>query len=208
MKIFRALILLFTFAFLPSISISAQSNSDFSTVCKNLSEHKITKGNFNQIKMIKKLKREIKSSGIFLISVDKGVLWNTQKPLKSSMAITKDGIIQTNAQGKKNVVATGGNAIFEQVSGLLTSLFDGNFDEINKNFDIEFIGSAESWNVNLVPKDSSVKNFIESIEMVGSDKIDAMILHESGGDFTKYEFSNQIFPDSLTSEELSAFTEK
>ncbi len=181
------------------------SSQNFNEVCKNISSHKVTKGDFAQTKLIKKIKREIKSSGTFIVSVDDGILWNTLKPFKSSMAITKTGIIQTNAQGKKNVVATGENATFEQVSSLMTSLFDGNIDALNKNFDIEFIGSASNWNVNLVPKDSSVRAFVESIEMAGQATINTMVLHEPSGDFTKYEFSSQTFADSLTSGEKSLF---
>ena len=207
-KMKKIFFLLLSLMICVSFSFAQVSSSEsFEQVCKNISSHKITKGNFNQIKVIKKLKREIKSSGTFIVSSKDGVLWNTQKPFKSSMAITKNGIVQTNAQGKKSVVAANGNATFEQVSGLMTSLFNGNIDELNKNFEIEFIGSSENWNVNLVPKDASVQNFITNIEMAGKMTIDTMVLNEPSGDFTKYEFSNQTFAESLTSEELAKFKE-
>lgn len=184
---------------------TASQNPEFDKVCQNIAAHKITKGNFSQIKMIKKISREIRSSGTFIVSVDDGVLWNTQKPFKSSMAITKSGIVQTAANGKKSVVSSGSNATFEQVSSLMTSLFNGDSSALNKNFEIEFIGSAKSWNVNLTPRDSSIRSVISVIEMAGSASIDTMILHEQTGDFTKYEFSNQTFPSALTEEEKSGF---
>lgn len=185
----------------------AQKNDTaaFNEVCQTIATHKITKGDFKQTKMIKKIKREIKSSGTFIVSVDDGILWNTQKPFASSMAITQSGIIQTSAQGKKSVIASGGNATFEQVSSLMASLFDGNIDALSANFEIEFIGSKENWNVNLTPKDSSVKGFIANIEMAGRSSIDTMVLHEPSGDFTKYEFQNQVFPKALSEEEKALF---
>ena len=200
------------FAFLLALALFGANlaftdeNPAFNEVCKSISSHKITKGNFSQTKMIKKIMREIKSSGTFIVSANDGVLWNTQKPFKSSMAITKSGIVQTNAHGKKNVIAAGQNATFEQISALMASLFSGDSDSLDNNFQIEFIGSPQEWNINLVPRDLSVKNFIESIEMTGRAAIDMMILHEPSGDFTKYEFTNQIFADSLTNEEKSFFS--
>lgn len=188
-----------------SLGFAEGANQGFNDVCKSISSHKITKGNFSQTKLIKKIKREIKSSGTFIVSADDGVLWNTQKPFASSMAITKSGIVQTAANGKKSAVASGGNATFEQVSSLMTSLFNGNSEELAKNFEIEFIGSPENWNMNLTPRDASVKSFIANIEMAGKSTIDTMTLHEPSGDFTKYEFSNQTFPASLTDSEKAGF---
>lgn len=203
--------LLVTFALLAlsTLCLAQQKTQDtaFAQVCESISAHKITKGSFSQTKLIKKISREIKSSGTFIVSADDGILWNTQRPFASSMAITKSGIIQTAATGKKSVVSAGGNATFEQVSSLMTSLFNGNADELSKNFEIEFIGSVGNWNVSLTPRDSSIKSFITNIEMAGRATIDTMVLHEAGGDFTKYEFSNQSFAESLTDEERAAFRE-
>ena len=205
MKKIIALFIAFTFGMLVFAQNSAQ-NTAFEQVCKTISSHKITKGTFNQTKVIKKISREIKSSGTFVVSSDNGVLWNTQKPFKSSMAITKSGIVQTAANGKKSVISSNGNATFEQVSSLMASLFNGEVASLNNNFEIEFIGSQENWNVNLTPRDSSVRSFIQVIEMAGHDSIDTMVLHEPSGDFTKYEFSSQTFPATLTDEEKAAFS--
>ncbi|MBQ4379223.1 MAG: outer membrane lipoprotein carrier protein LolA [Treponema sp.] len=202
----RVLSILFFLLAVSVFSAYSQTNSAFSEVCKSISSHKVTKGNFNQTKTIKKINREIKSSGTFIVASENGILWNTKKPYKSSTAITKSGIVQTNAQGKKNVMAAGGNPTFEQVSALMTSLFAGDSDSLGKNFDIEFTGTTENWNANLRPHDSSVRSFMDRIEMAGDSKINTIILQEAGGDFTKYEFSAQNFADFLTDEEKSAFS--
>lgn len=187
---------------------SAASNAEFKKVCQSISSHKITKGSFSQTKMIKKIKREIKSSGVFIVSIDDGVLWNTQKPFASSMAISSKGIVQTAANGKKTVTSASSNATFEQVSSLMTSLFNGDINMLDKNFDMEFIGDSNNWNVNLTPKDASIKAFISTIEMAGKTTINSMVLNEASGDFTKYEFSNQTFPSALTKDEKAAFSDQ
>ncbi|MCR4822409.1 MAG: outer membrane lipoprotein carrier protein LolA [Treponema sp.] len=188
-----------------AFAFAQEKNQAFDQVCQNIASHKITKGDFNQTKMIKKINRQIKSSGTFIVAVDEGILWNTKKPFASSMAITKSGIVQTSAQGKKSTVASGSNGTFEQVSSLMTSLFNGNIQALYSNFDIDFTGTKDNWKVNLSPKDSSIKSFISSIEMAGKASIDSMVLNEAGGDYTKYEFLNQVFPDSLSEEEKALF---
>jgi len=180
-------------------------NSDFSKVCALISQNKVTKGNFTQTKSIKKISREIKSSGRFIVSIQDGILWNTLKPFNSSMAISKNGIVQTTASGKKSLLAGGNNGTFEQVSSIMTSLFNGNEEEMDKNFQIEFSGNTEGWSLDLTPRDSSVRAFIDKIHMTGKRSIDSMIISEASGDYTKYEFSEQKFADSLTDEEKTVF---
>lgn len=182
-----------------------EKNAAFKQVCESISSHKITKGDFRQIKLIKRIGREMASSGIFIISADDGILWQTQKPYYSSMAMTEKAIIQTNAKGKKTVMSAENNATFEQFSKVLSSVFNGDAQSLAENFEIEFIGTVESWNINLIPKNSSVRNMVSEIEMVGNFSIELMTIHESNGDYIRYEFLNQIFPDSLSDNEKAFF---
>ena len=206
-KFLLLLILLFS-----SHSVFAQSSDSkvrdeeaLAQVCKSISSKKITKGDFRQIKLILRLKREMVSSGVFVISADDGVLWNTQKPYYSTMAMTKSSIVQTSANGKKTVINSSNNATFEQFAKVLSSLFNGNAETLTENFEIEFIGSTDSWNINLVPKNSSVKKIIEQIDMAGHSSMELMTIHEPNGDYIRYEFMNHIYPNSLTPEEKAAF---
>ena len=174
-------------------------------VCESISSNKITKGEFKQNKLIKRMKREMASSGTFIISAEDGILWQTEKPYYSSMAMTKSAIIQTNAKGKKSVLSANTNATFEQFAKVLSSVFTGKADTLMENFEIEFIGSPDNWNINLVPKNTSVRNFVAEIEMAGKISIDTMTIHEANGDFIRYEFLNQTYPEKLSDEEKEFF---
>lgn len=182
-----------------------ENNSAFDEVCKNISSQKITKGSFKQTKTIRKISRDIKSSGTFIIADGDGILWETQKPFLSAMIIKKSGIEQINSKGKKTIVSSNNNEVFSNFSSLMTSLFKGDVETLKKNFDIKFFGTTEKWNINLVPKGNTVKKVIESIEMQGNKTIDSMVLNEPSGDFTKYEYSNQTFPEALSAEEKKFF---
>ncbi len=184
---------------------SQKDEEEFARVCQEISSKKITKGDFRQLKFIHRLKREMVSNGIFVISADDGILWQTQKPYFSTMAMTKSAIIQTNAKGKKSVISAESNATFDQFSKVLSSVFMGNAGILTENFEVEFIGSTDNWSINLIPKNSSVKKVVEEIEMVGKISIDLMTIHEPNGDYIRYEFLTHIYPDSLTEEEKALF---
>ena len=197
----------FFFLFPAVLAFSHENDQSvaFERVCDSISSHKITKGDFRQIKLIKRIKREMASSGIFIISAGDGILWQTQKPYFSSMAMTESAIIQTNADGKKSVMSADGNATFEQFAKVLSSVFNGNPRGLAENFDVEFIGTADNWNINLIPKNSSVRGVISEIEMVGHVSIELMTIHEPNGDYIRYEFLNHVYPDSLTDSEKALF---
>ena len=184
---------------------SQKDEEEFAKVCEAISSKKITKGDFRQLKFIQRLKREMASTGIFVISADDGILWQTQKPYFSTMAMTKSAIIQTNAKGKKSVISAESNATFDQFSKVLSSVFTGNAGILTQNFEVEFIGSTDNWSINLIPKNSSVRKVVEEIEMVGKISIDLMTIHEPNGDYIRYEFLTHIFPDALTEEEKALF---
>lgn len=189
-------------------AIKAKDEESLSRVCKQLASKKITKGDFRQLKFIHKLQREMASTGIYVISADDGILWKTEKPYFSVMTMTKTAIVQTNAKGKKNVLSAENNASFEQFSKVISSLFTSNADTLKENFEIEFIGNTDNWNINLIPVNTAVKSFVAEIDMAGQNSIDLMTIHETNGDYIRYEFVTHIYPESLTDEEKAYFHEK
>ena len=205
------LILLFL---LPALAFSQVSEpklkdeESFAQVCEAISSKKITMGDFKQLKFLQRFKREMSSSGIYIISADDGILWQTQKPYFSTMVMTRNAVIQTNAKGKKSVLSAESNATFEQFANVLSSVFTGKSEALTENFDVEFIGSTDNWNINLIPKNSSVRKFVEEIEMAGKISIDVMTIHEPNGDYIRYDFLTHVYPESLTDEEKAMFREK
>lgn len=212
MRKFLSIFLIF-FLVVPIFSQAADSESQkdedgLAQVCEAISSRKITKGDFRQLKFIYRLKREMVSSGIFVISSADGILWQTQKPYSSTMAMTKSAIIQTNSKGKKSVISAESNATFDQFSKVLSSVFSGNPESLTQNFDVEFIGTTDNWSINLIPKNTSVRKVVSEIEMVGKISIDLMTIHEPNGDYIRYDFITHVYPDALTDEEKALFSEK
>ncbi len=203
----KKLVFLVTAIFLACASLFA-AEGDFSSVCATISEKKVTKGSFVQTKSIKKMKREVVSKGTFIIAAGEGIFWNTEKPFPSKTAVTSSAVIQTSASGKKSVMKAGGNQTFEEFSGILSSVFEGNHENIEKNFTVDFQQKEQGeWTATLTPKTDILKKFATDIVMTGNKSLKTLTINEKSGDFLKYEFSNQTYSDSLSENEKSLFRE-
>ncbi len=179
-------------------------------VFSSLTENKVTTGDFVQEKSSAKIKRPLKSSGNFIFSED-GIVWKTTKPFPSTMAVTKDSIIQTSADGKKNVIDASANDTFKTVSSTLTSLFSGNRSELEKHFTIKnFKADSAAWEMVLTPKDATVASALKQVTLSGAVKssktsLDGMVSEKSDTEKTKFTFANQVYKQALSADEKAFF---
>ena len=187
--------------------LAASSEKEFATVCESISAHSVQKGTFIQTKHVSKLNRDLVSSGTYIISQKDGILWNTQKPFPSVMAVSQSGIMQTNASGKKTKLDAKGNATFQQFSAVISSVFQGNADMLREHFTIYFDGDQKNWTTALVPKEATLRRMISHIQMNGSDSIQSIIMTEENGDSVRYQFEQQTYAETLSDAEKSYFEE-
>ena len=190
-----------------SFSLAAQ-NFTFDDVCRKLSENPNMTGDFVQEKNLKNSSRPMKSSGKFIFSPD-GLLWKTEKPCPSSMVVTKKFIRQTNSKGVSNVQDISQDQIFSNISLMLTSIFNGNSQEILKVFDVKFSSSEKNWTALLTPKDAQISSVIKSLELSGILSeyavIQKMVMTELSESSTVYNLLNMKFPKELSQDDKNIF---
>lgn len=187
----------------------AQNTQNLDSVCESLASHPNTTGDFTQIKTIQTNGRKLKSTGKFIIAAD-GILWSTEKPIYSSLVLTKTAVVQTAANGKKTVLSGKDNEIFKNISETLTSVLSGNVTELKKNFNCEFTMKNNSeWLISLEPKDSTVASVMKKLELSGSYKeyavLTSLVMSEASGNTISYEFINQKYPEELSEDEKQIF---
>lgn len=185
-------------------------SADLKSVCDGLSKTPITKGDFTQIKTINAKGRTLKSSGTFIISLE-GIMWKTLKPFPSNLIVTENAMIQIAADGKKNVMSASDNQIFQNISKTLRSVFAGDSKELENNFKVAFENKENGlWSVVLTPKDSTIAAVMQTLELSGSNTntqvtLLSLELQETSNNKIRYEFSNQIYPKELTTDEKAFF---
>lgn len=186
-------------------------NFSFDDVCKKLSENPNMTGDFSQEKLLKNANRPMKSTGTFIISPD-GIMWQTKKPFPSNMIVTKSFIKQINSKGVATITDVSKDAIFSNVSLMITSIFNGNSQEIYKSFNVDFSQSASSWKAVLTPKNEQISTVLTSLEISGvlskNAEIQKMIMTESSSSKTTYNLLNVKFPQELSQNEKNLFIEK
>lgn len=197
------------FLILANSFIFAQ-NLSLNDVAEQLSKHPNTTGNFEQIKTIKNSSRNLKSSGNFIFSLE-GIMWQTLKPFPSTLAIGKDFVIQTSADGTKTVTDTSQNQIFTTIAEIIISVFSNDFEMLQNSFNTEFFADENSnWTLTLLPKDSTISAVLKSLVLSGksdgtNSTIESILMTEASENSIRYNFSNLKYPKELSADEKAFF---
>lgn len=208
----KTLTLIFICLFLGMKVFAASSLED---VCEKLAATPNTTGTFTQTKTLLTNGRKLKSSGKFIFC-NEGILWKTEKPVPSSLILTKDTMIQISANGTKSVMDGKDNQIFSNISDTLSSVFSGDAGKLKKNFNCTFSeGKNGEWKLSLLPKDSTIASVMKELILCGvnqdSDKtkpgaaLTSLEMIEKSDNTILYEFSNQNYPKELSIDEKKYF---
>ncbi|MBQ1833901.1 MAG: outer membrane lipoprotein carrier protein LolA [Treponema sp.] len=189
---------------LAAAAVSAQ-NATVESVCKSLTAHAVTTGSFTQEKKIANARRSLKSSGTFLFS-GKLVIWDTVKPVASSLIVTNDKIIQKSPDGKTSVMSGKDNEAFKGISQSVTALFSGDKSALEKNFNIAFTSTASTWQMVLTPKDKTVASVMKTITVSGTGNsrtsvFTNLIVEQLDGGTINYTFTDHKYKEELSDAE-------
>ena len=166
-----------------------------------MTAHKVVRGDFKQTKFIAQLNREFVSVGNFVIANEKGILWNTEKPFASQLAISETGMVQQNANGTRSEINAKDNVVFAQIAKAIHSIFSGSTAKLQAGFHVFFNRQGKTWTVGLVPREPSVKKTIQSIELTGITWLEQIKLVDGSGSPLLYELSNPKPSSELTAKE-------
>lgn len=186
-------------------------------ICTGLAAHQNTTGTFIQAKSMQTAKgaKTLKSSGVFIISQE-GIMWKTEKPFPSCMAITQTKIIQTSADGSQSVIDGSDNPTFASIASTLAAVFSSDLTQLQQNFKVDFAdGGDGNWTLVLKPKDSTIASVLTELFLsgtasgAGTDAVLSSIkMTESSGNTITYTFANQQYPQELTADEKANFKVK
>lgn len=214
MKLKKIAASLFTLIIAAGGLFAQQKQKDqFSTICKQLSKSKIIRGDFEQTQKNAKTGRTVNSSGKYTISAEDGMIWFTEVPVKSVMAVTKTYMIQ-EINGRQRKMDGSKNPTFTHMADVISSLFTGKYEEINSNFEVKCVAKEETnfgWEITLTPKDNTISSYIKEISVdcillpSGDCQIMNMKMITFTDDSTTYRLKNQVVTDNLNSDEAKYF---
>lgn len=189
----------------------AEKNYSFNDICSSISNNKVTRGDFVLERYAAKITKPLVSHGTYTMSKGDGIIWFTEKPVKSSMAVTTTSLIQVKPSGKRFVLDQSGNKTFLEIAKITSAVFSGDSEIILESFDAEFKQDGDTWSATLLPKNSSMKQFVASINISGNCgdaiTISAFEMKIVSGEKSAYKLSNIVYSDILKDNEQSFFKE-
>ena len=204
-KIFRMTFLTTALSLLCSSAFAKPASID--SVCASLASRNVTTGNFQQEKIVSQ--RNLKSTGTFVLSKT-GIAFITEKPIKSTQSISQSSVVTITADGSRTVLDTSDNTIFQGITQVVSSLFEGDKSKLEKNFSTSISASEKEWTIKLLPKDQNIAAMVKDITLGGtgnseSSELKSMTLVLNNGITVRYTFSELKYKSALSESEKALF---
>ena len=162
-------------------------------------------GFFRQTKTVAGSTRSFVSTGRIQIASGYGIVWYTEKPYASVLAVGRDVLIQKIRDGQPTHLDMTQNPVYTQIATTLECVFSADFSVMSDTFRTYVYVDGKSWSLKLIPKNKAVSSFMESMVLSGSDTFESLTLNETTGDTITYEFSGMESREP-TDEELAVWS--
>lgn len=144
----------------------------------------IAAGTFTQRKFFRVLKKPIISSGEFYFDTHiSGLLWQTKRPVESSLILKEKRLYQKNNQGQLSEIKAGAN-----ISQLLISIMSGKLQALEQLFDISVAAQQSCYE--LKPKTGELTQIFDLISMcnqLDDQRKSSLVLYEKQGNRTEID---------------------
>jgi hypothetical protein len=150
----------------------------------------LLRGQFEQQKNVVGFKRPLVSSGDFLLWREHGVLWHTKKPFDATLALRRDSLAVTQADGRAGYQMDAGREPgLRAVNEMLFALFSGDVATLQKHFHITgALSGKQEWSLQLTPASPALAQVFRRIELSGDQHVRRVKLEESNGDSSNIRF--------------------
>ncbi len=174
---------------------TAKAECSVESITNLLSQSKLN-ATFVQRKEIKALNKPLLSSGKLWLAPQAKLVWQVNKPIKSTLVIGADEMTQYNR--KDQPVSALGNIAPQGISQLFLAIAHGNLAGLAQGFELQLACQKEGWQLALTPKQQQLSQLISGITITGQQTISSFSYVETRGDRTMVELTHQA--ESLSTE--------
>lgn len=166
-------------------------SSQIHRIAEELKEREFIRADFILEKPSPSGEKRLRSSGEFLFSQERGILWHTKKPFDMTAIITSDGSTWEcdTEKGECREVSDKSRRYFN----IISSMFSGDLEGFNDEFSLYFHITPEGlWGIGLKPERRIIAKYIEDIVIKGKSKgrVTEFIMNTEAGGSTKITFTN------------------
>lgn len=176
------------------------------------------RGEFEQTRALKALKRPLVSRGSFVFSPEQGLMWAQNQPFENLLILSETRMLSRDSEGlwqQTEVDAKAGPATLMPM--LVKAMMGGDVATLEQHFSLTLSVTDNRWQLSLTPKDSDIKALFAAIELEGSfvseaspegantnASTDRLRLISPNGDVSDIRFSKQQ-SGPLSEQERQAF---
>ena len=183
----------------------SKMSSDLSAVIKQLKQYTIIRSHFTQRKKLEILKNPLISNGYCIISAA-GISWQMSKPIPATYLLNDQGIFEIKNGTFQKMLGTNSAPAVQFFTSIFDAILKSNFQQLNRQFKIQFSGSANNWQMILTPLAPLLKKMIQYIVLKGNRWIKVLTINEGNHTITELTFDKiQTEPSSLTDQEKGFF---
>jgi hypothetical protein len=177
---------------------------DLDQLGAQLAKPAVVRGPFIQEKHLRALPQPLTSKGEFVLSRDLGLLWQLRSPLTQDYRIDASGIARRTPQGWQ---LQPGQDVAAQQSRLFLAVLQGDHGGLARDFALQLRGSAEAWQLTLVPHSRLLQQIFSRIRIDGGALVERIELVETQGDRTLMRMPQSRAGDALSEQERGAFVD-
>lgn len=188
-------------------AFAADATALLRDVRQRMVQEPVVRGAFEQQKTVKGFRHPLVSSGDFVVSQQRGVLWRTRLPYASSLVVTRDRVIARQADGSvaRRLSANEEPAV-RTISETLSGVLSADLAVLAQRFQIEgeLIG-RDAWRLVLLPRDAGLARWVQRLELEGDRFLRSVRLQEAAGDQTHIRLARHTTAAALTADEEAQF---
>lgn len=147
----------------------------------------VVSGDFQQDKYIAVLPQPLRSEGRFRYDPEQGLEWETLRPVANRLTFSEQGIVQS-LDGEVVWQVDGSQPAVLTISQVISSVLALDWNRLQDYFQLKGQADAGAWQLVLEPRDTALKQFVETIAISGNQRVEALSLLEANGDRTEIRF--------------------
>ncbi|NUE67450.1 outer membrane lipoprotein carrier protein LolA [Snodgrassella sp. ESL0253] len=161
---------------------------DLTDLQNQLQQPQSIKGDFTQQRYLRSTSKPVIAQGQFVLVPKAGLLWQMKKPFTDTMRVRQSGIEQLNANNQWIASKQSAGAQKNQVK-LFLDLLAGQTSGLQSQFTLQLEGTAQNWQLHLLPKSVLMKQIFTRIDIHGDSVVKKITLSEVQGDRTEITFT-------------------
>lgn len=161
----------------------------------------VLRGSFVQEKRLQGFRNPLRSNGKFVVAGDHGVLWRTERPFASVLAIGRSGL---RVDGENAM--PGDSLLLGEIAAVLRAALGGDLRALSARFEIQAdIDAAGHWHAALNARDAGLARLISELELQGARYVEQVSYRDGAGNHTLIAFADLVGDEALTAAEVKAF---